>query len=108
MPPRPHRVIINVDADTREALRALAYASGLSLSAVAAETLRMLLPTIRPVMEAIGELRTAPGQAMEKLSAHAQDLADLAQATVEEIRASSALRPPSCNTGVNLPTKRPE
>lgn len=104
-PPRPHRIVINVDAETLQALKALAYAGDTSVSSVSAECLRMLLPTLRPVMESIAHLRTAPADALEKLSTHAEAVAVLAEQAVSEIRDARGLGPPSCNTGVNPPRK---
>jgi hypothetical protein len=106
--PRPHRVIINVDAETLDALRALAYSARMSVSAVGADCLRMLLPTLRPVMEAMAQMRTAPAQALEKLSAHAEDVARMAQEVVDGIKAEVAAEhsPPLGNTGGKLPKAR--
>lgn len=97
---RPHRIVVNVDTDTLQALRVLAFAGETSMSSVASEALRMLLPTLRPVIEAMAEIRTAPAAAMEKLSTHAEAVADLAHRAVSDIRkARGKPAPPSSNTG---------
>lgn len=99
-PLRPRRVMINIDVDTWQALHALAYASESSLSLVASEVLRLLVPTVQPVVEAMAELRTAPRVAMEKLSLHAEAVAHMADEVVDEMRKQRRATPPSSNTGV--------
>jgi len=98
-PLRPRRVMVNLDQDTYQAMRALAYAGEMSLSSVAAEALRLLVPTIRPVVEAMAELRTAPVLAMEKLSLHAEAVAHMADQVVVGLRKQQRPAPPSSNTG---------
>lgn len=96
---RPHRVNVNIDDETLQTLRALAYASGTSMSGTASDALRLLLPVLRPVVESMERLRTAPIEAMERLSTHAEHVAAMADDAVREIRALKGLAPPSSNTG---------
>lgn len=98
---RPHRIVVNVDSETLQGLRALAYAGETSLSFVASDALRLLLPTIRPVVEAMAEIRTAPAVAMEKLSLQADAVAEMARGVVHDMRSAQRCGPtlPSSNTG---------
>lgn len=97
--PRPHRINVNIDDETLQTLRALAYAGGTSMSSTAADALMLLLPVLRPAVESMEKLRTAPVEAMERLSLHAEHVAALADGAVREIRALRGLAPPSSNTG---------
>ena len=97
--PRPHRLVVNVDTETRDTLRALAFASGQSVSFVSAECLSLLSPTLRPVVEAMAKLKTAPAEAMADLSRHAGVLVELAEAAVNDARSLGMPVPPSSNTG---------
>jgi hypothetical protein len=91
--------MVNVDAETAEALRSLAFVAGMSRSAVAADALRMLLPTIAPVLQAIGKARTEPHEALAKLAELAKFSADQAELMLEDIRLERQKLPPSSNTG---------
>lgn len=101
-PPRPYRLMVNLDAETRDALRAMSAASGVSQSYVAADALRLLVPMMRPVTDAIGKLREQPQQAMQEIAAHAELMGQQAKAVISEVRAAARRQPkapPSSNTG---------
>lgn len=98
--PRPYRLMVNIDAETYEGLRALSAVSGMSRSAVAADALRMLMPTLEPLVRAIGKLRTEPHRAMAELAQSAEVAGEYARETIEEVRRmSGGVPPPSSNTG---------
>jgi hypothetical protein len=87
--------MVNVDDDTRDMLRALAYASGDSMSGAAAECLRTIIPVMAPVVDILRQARTAPAEALQRMTAHAEAVAEMAREVVAEARRT----PPSSNTG---------
>lgn len=86
---RPHRLIVNLDAETFEGIKALAAVSGMSRSATAAMALEALVPMVRPIVAAMAVARSAPGAALEKLSQHAAMVAEQSDAMLKEIRAAA-------------------
>lgn len=94
--------MVNLDDETREALRAMAYAAGVSQSQVAADALRLLVPTIAPITKAMAHLRTSPQRAMAELASHAAIVEEQALAAIREAKrlgAGGRKAPPSSNTG---------
>lgn len=80
-------------------LDAMAYASGMSRSGLAAFVMQQMLPVVEPVTRVIAEARTAPAEALRQLSTHAELVAQRAESLVQEIRREAARTPPSSNTG---------
>jgi predicted transcriptional regulator len=91
--------MVNVDAETLRTLDALAYSARMSRSAVAADALQSLVPALGPVVEFIAQSRTAPAEAMRRLAAHAETIAEMTERVVGEIRREAARTPPPSNTG---------
>lgn len=101
--PRPHRVMVNIDTETRDALRALAFTVGESQSQVAADALRLLVPMMKPVASAIGKLKEHPHAAMAELAAHAELVSQQTKQVLRDVkrtaRQMAPKAPPSSNTG---------
>lgn len=100
--PRPHRLMVNLDTETRDALRSLAFTAGVSQSNVAADALRMLVPMMAPVINAIAKAKEQPHVAMAELVAQAELVETLAKGALRDARGLSkglGKAPPSSNTG---------
>jgi len=91
--------MVNLDTVTRDALRSLAFTSGSSQSGVAADALRLLVPMMAPVVNAMGKLREHPHAAMAELAAHAELVGIQAEGVIREVAELSRSSPPSSNTG---------
>jgi hypothetical protein len=95
--------MVNLDTETRDALRSLAFTAGVSQSNVAADALRMLVPMMAPVVNAMAKVKQAPHQAMADLAAHAELVDMQAQKMLKDVRQAAreavAKTPPSSNTG---------
>lgn len=93
---RPHRLNVNIDAETLEALNVLSFASGMSRSSVASDVLRLLVPVVAPMLESIGRMRYEPGKVMERMAVQARMVAEATDAALAGARVST---PPPTNRG---------
>lgn len=95
--------MVNLDTETRDALRALAFSARMSQSEVAADALRSLLPIMEPFMGAIGKLKEQPHLALAEMAMHAETVAAQAKGMIRDAKRSARQArpktPPSSNTG---------
>lgn len=95
--------MVNLDTETRDALRALAFSAHMSQSEVAADALRTLVPMLQPYMGAIGKLKEQPHIALAEMASHAELVTAQAKGFIREAkrtaRQMAPKAPPSSNTG---------
>lgn len=84
--PRPHRIVVNVDAETLRLLDAIAAMSRESRSAVVADILQTFCPMFEPVAKAVDRVRSKPAEAVRLMREHADTLHTLTAELVERAR----------------------
>lgn len=88
-PPRPHRIVVNVDTVTLQAINDIAAMMRQSRSAVVAEVLQTFAPAFQPMARAIEVAKTKPAEAARLIREQVEAIHVVTGELVERARVDS-------------------
>lgn len=112
VPPRPHRLTVNLDAETYASCIRAARANRISVSAAAAGFLADFRDAIDQVSAMVETVRTDPAKAVNLMQRQSEVLVALTDSVIADLKSGKArpgvvtTDPPSSNTGGIRPSKR--
>jgi hypothetical protein len=83
---RPHRIVVNIDADTLRRLDSVATLARESRSSVVADVLQMFIPMFEPMALAVAQARETPADALRILRSQADSLVVVTEDLVQRLR----------------------